>query len=275
MTGKVYGVYFSPCGNVEKTIHAMADHAAQKLGTEAEYIDFTLPRAREGEYSFCPGDLVFFGTPVYAGRVPNKIAPFVAGAFHGGGAWAASIVCFGNRAFDNALGELCGLLESDGFRVASAAAVVSEHSFTGGLASGRPDAPDLDAAQEFAGKTVEKLQKGGAELPAGMIPGERRPEKYYTPLGTDGRPAVFLKAVPDVDMELCDRCGICAEVCPMGSIDASVSAGMRGICIKCHACIRKCPKGARSFSDPAFLSHRDMLLQNYTRRAESVYIIGG
>ena len=92
---------------------------------------------------------------------------------------------------------------------------------------------------------------------------------YYTPLGTDGQPAKFLKAVPKVNASLCRHCGTCAAVCPMGSVSAADPAAMTGICIKCQACIRKCPAGARYFDDPAFLSHVKMLEMMYRRRAES------
>ena len=92
---------------------------------------------------------------------------------------------------------------------------------------------------------------------------------YYTPLGTDGQPAKFLKAVPKVNASLCRHCGTCAAVCPMGSVSAEDSAAMTGICIKCQACIQKCPVGARYFDDPAFLSHVKMLEMTYRCRAES------
>ena len=99
------------------------------------------------------------------------------------------------------------------------------------------------------------------------------PAPYYTPLGTDGQPAVFLKAKPVTDPEKCDGCGICAKVCPMGSVSAENPAEINGICIKCQACIRKCPKSAKYFDDPAFLSHVAMLEQNYRRRAEAEFFV--
>ena len=96
---------------------------------------------------------------------------------------------------------------------------------------------------------------------------------YYTPLGTDGKPAVFLKAKPVTDPEKCTGCGICATVCPMGSIPADAPDTCIGICIKCQACIKICPAGAKHFDNEAFLSHVAMLEQNYTRRSEAEYFI--
>ena len=49
----------------------------------------------------------------------------------------------------------------------------------------------------------------------------------------------------------------------MGAIDPQNTDEVPGTCIKCHACVRKCTKGAKFFDDPAFLSHRAMLEQNF------------
>ena len=57
----------------------------------------------------------------------------------------------------------------------------------------------------------------------------------------------------------CTRCGKCASVCPMGSIDKAAPTETGGICIKCQACIKACPARARRFLDGDFLSHVKML----------------
>lgn len=269
---RVWGMFFSPCGNVEAYIRAMADAAAQRLGAQAEYIDFTRPRARKRSYTFGPGDMVFVGTPVYAGRVPNKIMPFIKESITGTGTAAVPVVCFGGRSFDNALAELSLLLRQNGFSIAGASAVVGQHSFTDKLAAGRPTGSDLAQAADFAVRAAEKLPAMGEGLVRDAIPGD--PDApYYTPLGTDGQPANFLRSTPDVDFALCNHCGTCAAVCPMGSIDRDDPGKMTGICIKCQACVRKCRRHARSFSDTAFLSHVAMLERDYTRPADPVYIL--
>lgn len=250
----------------------MAEHAAVSLGAAVCECDFTLPPAREQRYEFGPGDLVFFGTPVYAGRVPNKIMPFVRDGFTGGGALAVPVVVFGNRSFDDGLVELRNLLEANGFHTIAAAAVVARHSFSRVIAAGRPNEADLRAIAAFAGHVLEKAE--GISSVDGWkpvaVPGTDPPEKYYTPLGIDGKPAKFLKAVPKASAE-CNRCGLCAVVCPMGSIDREDPARVTGICIKCQACIRKCPKQARYFDDEAFLSHKQMLEQNFTIEKETEF----
>jgi hypothetical protein len=79
---------------------------AKALKVPVEYIDFTLPGGRQGQYSFEEEDLVVLGMPTYAGRVPNKALPFLRELFDGNGALAVSIVTFGNRDFDSSLTEL-------------------------------------------------------------------------------------------------------------------------------------------------------------------------
>ena len=270
---KVWAVYFSPTGNAKKVITTMAKKAAEVLSVPMGTFDFTLPENREGITSFESEDLVFFSTPVYAGRIPNKMLPYVQSAFEGNGAFAVPVSVFGNRNFDNGLIELRNELELHGFHTIAAAGIPTEHVFSSKLATGRPDADDLAKIAEFGEKVAKKVADM-TEIPAKIeVRGDDPVTAYYTPLGTDGKPAVFLKAKPKTDPEKCTKCGICATVCPMGSIPKDAPDTCTGICIKCHACIKACPAGAKYFDDEAFLSHVEMLKQNYQRRAEAEWFI--
>lgn len=59
----------------------------------------------------------------------------------------------------------------------------------------------------------------------------------------------------------------------MGSISHEDPKLVTGICVKCQACIKQCPAHAKYFDDPAFLSHVEMLKENYTRHADSDFFI--
>ena len=232
-----------------------------------EVRDFTLPAAREEAYEFAAGDLVVFGMPTYAGKLPNKLLEFVKSGFHGNGALAVPVVTFGNRSFDNSLAELCACLEGDGFHTIGAGAFACRHAFTDALANGRPDSDDMAELAKLGFAVVGRIVRM-TEYPAPVTVDGGADAPYYRPLGLDGEPKVFLKAKPKTDLDKCIHCGVCASLCPMGSINPDDVTEIAGICIKCHSCVRNCPMGAKYFDDPAFLSHRAMLERDYTRRAE-------
>ena len=119
---QVYAVYFSATGNTRKVTTTLANALAVSFDVPLEVRDFTLPAAREESYEFAAGDLVVFGMPTYAGKLPNKLLDFVKSGFHGNGALAVPVVTFGNRSFDNSLAELCACLEGDGFHTIGAGA---------------------------------------------------------------------------------------------------------------------------------------------------------
>ena len=264
----VKAVFYSAVGTTEKVVTGVAEKIAAALGVPMEVYDFTLPENRTEPKMFAADQLVVFGTPVYAGRVPNKMLPIVQSNFKGEGALAVPVVTFGNRNFDNGLIELRNELENNGFHTIAGAGVACEHVFNEKLATGRPDADDWAKLSAFAEAVAEKVN-AMTEIPAPIaVRGDDPVGPYYTPLGTDGKPAVFLKAKPKTNEDLCDKCGICAKACPVGSISLENPSEVNGICIKCQACIKKCPKQAKFFDDAAFLSHVEMLVQNYQRRAE-------
>lgn len=272
---KVWAVYFSPVGSTGKMAEIIAREAAKVCRVPVEIYDFTLPRARGGIKTFGGDELVVFATPTYAGRVPNKALPFVQELFQGKNTPAIAAVTFGNRNFDSSLTELAQELGEHGFRVLSAGGFVSRHVFSSQLAKGRPDAEDKALMRDFARRSAEKLlsAENAEALTAPVIRDGAPVAPYYVPRGIDGQPAKFLKAKPVTDMDKCTNCKVCAEVCPMGSIDKNDITQVPGVCIKCQACVRLCPYDAKYFADEAFLSHVAMLEQNFTRPAENeVYL---
>ena len=254
---KIWAVYFSATGTTKKIVTCIADRLA---GTAVEQFDFTLPKAREGKTVFTEEDVVVFGVPVYAGRVPNVLLKYL-NTIEGGGAKAVPVVLYGNRNYDDALIELCRILETDGFDTIAAAAFIGEHSFSKKLAAGRPDEKDMKIAEKFASK-IDLTKTGPVK-----VKGENPIRGYYQPRDRYGNSINILKVKPRTS-DACIKCGLCAKVCPMGSISPEDVSRFTGICIKCGACVKKCPVGAKYYDDAGYEYHKIELEAMYERRAE-------
>ena len=268
---KVNSICFSPAGSTKAVTEHIAHQVAEALNVPCDVIDFTLPAARADKHSFQPDELVVFGAPTYAGRIPNKILPFVQTLFEGKETPAVCVVTYGNRNYDSSLTELVQEMTGNGFKVFAAGAFVCRHVFSNKIAAGRPDAEDYRKMDEFAGEAVKMLGSTNSSIQTPVIRRGEPVAPYYVPKGEDGQPAKFLKAKPKTDLSKCTNCGICAKVCPMGSVSKENFADVPGICIKCQACILKCPEKAKYFDDEAFLSHVRMLEKNFTKRREPEY----
>lgn len=267
---KIWAVYFSGTGTTRRTVERIASGLAEKLALPVEKVDFSRPQVRQQELRFDAADLVVFGTPVYAGRVPNVLLPFLQEKIVGGGALAVPVVLFGNRAYDDALMELRNILAADGLHPVAAAAFVGEHSFSRTLGQGRPNENDEALMDEFAAKTADLVRRLPAAPEKPVAVGGQEPLRpYYTPRDRAGNPINILKVKPKTDMTRCSGCGLCAEMCPMGSIDPTDVSAVRGICIKCCACVKGCPTGAKYFDDAGYLYHQHELEAQYARPVEN------
>lgn len=263
---RVWAVYWSATGRTKRVVTWIAERVAQALEAPLLKYDFTLPAARQGTPDFAAQDLVIFGTPTYAGRVPNVLLKYLA-TVEGHGAAAVPVVTFGNRAFDDSLIELRDILADNGFIPFAAAAFVGEHSFSTTLAAGRPDADDLTLAAQFAAQVAARAAEVHADTPPIAVPGRAREERiYYQPRDRAGNPVDIRKVKPKTN-DVCDDCGLCAKICPMGSINPENVREFIGICIKCGACVKKCPKSAKYYDDYDYLYHKTELEEGYRRRA--------
>ncbi len=173
----------------------LADNLGRLLGVPCEEIDFTLPSAREKTYHFSAEDLVIMASPVYAGRLPNKIMPDYKRCFSGEDTLAVPVVVYGNRSYGDALTELCLIMRDCGFHAIGAAAAVSRHAFSQTLAKERPDERDAAEIRAFAERLAKLIEEGGYQNPASVedgFPGNQTAVgAYYTPLQEDGTPQNF------------------------------------------------------------------------------------
>ncbi len=161
-------ISFSPTGTTRRVLEGIAQGLAVQM---TEYLDLTSARTRAGTIRELDEGLTLIGTPVYAGRVPIQAAEALR-MIKAAGAPAVLVVVYGNRAYEDALLELKGIVEEVGFRPLAGAAFVGEHSFstdTIPTAAGRPDKEDLEKARAFGNLVREMLERGG------VAPGGPRP----------------------------------------------------------------------------------------------------
>ena len=267
MSKRIHALYFSATGTTKKIVTGILDTIAAKMdgGEKFSTIDFTLPNARKQAVSFAKEDFIVAGVPVYAGRVPNVLLKYLK-TIAGNGASAAAVVVYGNRNYDDALIELKDILEADGFNVIAGAAFIGEHSFSKALGQNRPDQQDMDVAVDFAGRIYKKIT-GPGEIPTVTVKGNKPYRDYYKPRDQYANPADIRKVTPKTNSD-CIDCKLCADICPMGSIDPDDVSKMTGICIKCCACIKNCPVGAKYFDDETYLWHKQDLEKTFTERRE-------
>ena len=191
---KVWAVYFSGTGTTRRTVERIAGDIAARLGLPVQSVDFSRPALRQETLRFSDTDLVVFGTPVYAGRVPNVLLPFLQEKVVGGGALAVPVVLFGNRNYDDALMELRNILIADGLHPIAAGAFVGEHSFSRVLGQGRPNAEDAAQMDGFAARTAELVSglESAPQNPVAVGGAGAHPPLLYAP-GPGRKPHQYIK----------------------------------------------------------------------------------
>jgi len=246
-------VCFSPTGTTRTIIENIA------RGTRAEQIevlDCTNRSRREGENFFFNTDMVIIGTPVYYGRVPEEVVPFLK-TLDARNTPVVLAVVYGNRAYEDALIELHDISVAQGFIPVAGGAFIAEHSYSlpdRPIAHGRPDLNDIETARDFGGKVREKLKAVNSleDVHTFSVPGNM---PYTEPENLKMIKQVrnTLDFTPGTDTKTCIQCRLCADICPTNAIDPEdVSRIDKWQCLICFACVKNCPSGARQMRDPHF-----------------------
>lgn len=112
---RICAAYWSATGNTDKTVNTIAETLAEKLGVPLERRNFTRPSDRAEDLSFTGGGPGGVRCATYAGKLPNKMLPYVQQQIHGERRPGGGGGHLRQPVYDNSLAELCAALEADGF----------------------------------------------------------------------------------------------------------------------------------------------------------------
>jgi len=248
---RVYNAYFSPSGSTKKITSAVASVISDTITS----IDF-LNGPKTELSGIDKNDVLIIGMPVFAGRIPQVCVPYIKN-LKGTNTPAVALVVYVNRAYGDALLELCDLLDEQGFRVIGAGAFVAEHSLFKQVAHGRPDNEDFSQIIRFASVCSQKLEEFEGFSEQLSIKGSR---PYSPPRKISIGPKTVSK---------CSDCGVCAKLCPVGAIDYRDPFKTDiDKCISCTACIAACPIGARSFRGFKYNTAEKVFIKKCSSRIE-------
>ncbi len=246
-------IYFSPTGTTKIIIQNIAKGLQLK---QIEMMDCTHRSQRKKDSFVFNSDLVILATPVYYGRIPEELVPFLK-TLTVQNTPVVPVVVYGNREYEDALIELRDIAVSQGFIPVAGGAFIAEHSYSflsRPIAHGRPDLKDVEKAQTFGFKIKEKLRTMESLEGIGKIniPGNT---PYIEPKNLNMLKQVrkTISFTPETDEKRCTQCNLCVEVCPTEAIDLDdVSKIDKWKCMICFACIKNCPSKAKQMTDPHF-----------------------
>lgn len=292
---RVVKIYFSPTGNTKKIVDAVASGIAGKdvecfgigFGVGNGYVkgmegkesgenrwesidyDVTLPQKRkEFAYSAQTGDIVIVGMPVYAGRIPNLLLPFVKSVcagenLHNKMVKAIPVVTYGGRNYDDALIELADILDGNGFEITTAGAFIAEHSFSNKICNSLPDNDSLSFAAKLGRIAIGKEKIGSREsvgfgigLGIGDVKGMEGKESGEGGVFEEFRRNEIFVGKQNIKGRTEEKRVYYkprfADGTPINMLKVKPKTNEN--CLKCGLCAERCPMGSISATDPTVIT---------------------
>jgi len=250
---KVFIVHFSPAGS---TRHVAEVIEKQFLALGAKVSSFDLAEcnsdvtktiSQQMEASEGKGCL-FIGSPVYVSHAVPLVMKCIAELKENVGLFAVPFVTWGGACSGISLYEMGKELLNKGFAILGAAKILAVHSLMwpleNALGKGRPDADDDRVVGELVNHINQKLYEDNPkEIKLSDL-------AYQTKENHAEMEKISLQAakahMPErtIDIELCNQCRICSEVCPADAVTFRPYPEFGDGCVFCFNCMKKCPEKA-------------------------------
>lgn len=229
--------YFTGTGNTLAVARALAE----ELG------DTKLLPLRQAIYygAFSPeADAVGIAFPVHFVTMPSIVREFVNAILFSGSPYIFGLATCGERP-GGALYRLQELLEEKGYALSAGFSLMMPENFIGPVDL----MGDIDRHEEKLAAARNRIPEIAAAI---------REQRVLAPEGTNSALMKFGGRITSTlatsvyntprhfhATAVCNRCGVCARICPTRNISVTRDAVIWGEdCTQCYACIHWCPTGA-------------------------------
>jgi menaquinone-dependent protoporphyrinogen IX oxidase/ferredoxin len=244
---KVLILYFSSTGNTA-TIAKAIEEKFTEMGAEVTMSDITPYTARKGKIDLGPYQAVVFGSPIHSWRAPRVVREWMR-TLDGQGKKCAMFFTFGGFQVHPSHYSTRKILEEQNFVVVSSAQFLGAHTFNLGgwkAMEGRPDAFDLEVAEEYAQVTYKRFTGEDDGILGELEKTEHTDEKLDA---IETFRFNVLTQLPTRGGKECSMCMVCEELCPTGAMEAESGEADKGKCIACLACVANCPESVLKIND--------------------------
>ena len=250
---KVFIVYFSPAEStrhvaevIEKQFLALGDEVSCfDLAECSRDVAITLSQEMEASKG---KSCLFIGSPVYVSHAVPVVMECIAGLKENTGAFAVPFVTWGGACSGISLYEMGKELLNKGFAILGAAKILAVHSLMwqleNPLGKRHPDTDDDRMIEELVNHVNQKLHENN---PKGIKLSDLA---YQTKENHAETEKVSLQAAKahmpqrTIDIELCNQCRVCSEVCPANAVDFTPYPEFGKSCVFCFNCMKHCPEEA-------------------------------
>jgi len=250
-SSKMVMVYSSPAGST-RAVAEMILSVLRAAGKEVVVLDLDRPEDRDQgtavAESLRPGDGLWLGSPVYAYHALPAVMGFIQGLPECPGVFTVPFVTWGAVTSGTALYEMAESLSAKGCRIAGAAKVAAVHSMMWQqetpLGAGRPDKIDGVLLRDWVKKLLGRIRSGKVS-PALMKDLNYQPASVRSTMDEMNlaKAGAMFPGIK-VNEDLCTRCGVCAENCPVQAVTLSPWPTIADHCIFCFNCVRLCGENA-------------------------------